>query len=359
MERVIIMAYNTLLSTPPLLAKYISKVFPLVDKELAFWQKKLANCPDSTLKKNALASLESKRFHALGGSVFALYYKKDMKKLVRFITALQTISDYLDNLCDRAGVLDEVPFRKLHDAMLDAVTLRTTIKDYYSHYPYKEDGGYLKDLVLTCRETLNEFPSYTLVEKDVLNLVSLYCDLQVYKHIQHKERVQRLCGWFDDHCNSNELDWWEFSAACGSTLGIFALAAAACEPNLAQGEINKIKDRYFPWICGLHILLDYYIDQEEDEKENDLNFVSFYSAKEISLERISYFYKKAQENAASLHQSYFHITVVQGLLAMYLSDIKVKNQGLEVETQTLLQKGGRDVKILYYLCCWLRRKKIL
>lgn len=35
---------------------------------------------------------------------------------------------------------------------------------------------------------------------------------------------------------------------------------------------EKIKAGYFPYIQGLHILLDYLIDQEEDKAGGDLNF---------------------------------------------------------------------------------------
>ena len=106
------------------------------------------------LLQQASASLSRKRFHAQGGSFYALYNfnPRYYKKLVSLIVALQTISDYLDNLCDRGGIYNEAAFRCLHRAMTAALT-RGPIKglDYYRFYPVKNDGGYLEALVAECR----------------------------------------------------------------------------------------------------------------------------------------------------------------------------------------------------------------
>jgi len=44
------------------------------------------------------------------------------KEAIRFIVAYQTISDYLDNLCDRSTSSDPADFRALHESMLHALT---------------------------------------------------------------------------------------------------------------------------------------------------------------------------------------------------------------------------------------------
>jgi len=48
--------------------------------------------------------------------------------------------------------------------------------------------------------------------------------------------------------------------------------AYAFDQNLSD-ELTQVKNSYFPWVQGLHILLDYLIDQEEDRINGDLNFV--------------------------------------------------------------------------------------
>src|SRR5690606_22277894 len=107
--------------------------------------------------------------------------------------------------------------------------------------------------------------SYTAVKPYVLDLVQLYCDLQVHKHIHPSLREQALLDWWQEHRHRcPDLAWQEFAAATGSTLGVFMLFMAASEPGLSEEEAAKIQAGYFPYICALHILLDYLIDQEED-----------------------------------------------------------------------------------------------
>ena len=82
--------------------------------------------------------------------------KNDYKKAVKFIVAYQTISDYLDNLCDRSTSLDPMDFAALHEAMEDALTLESEPKNYYRLREDQNDGDYLNDLTETCRSVLRE-----------------------------------------------------------------------------------------------------------------------------------------------------------------------------------------------------------
>jgi hypothetical protein len=109
-----------------LITKFVTKIFPLVSDCLSSWQNRLDDCPDENLRGQALASIKHKRFHAQGGSIYALYPGVPINPLLSFIVAFQTISDYLDNLCDRAQCLDGESFKQLHIALADAVSLNTT-----------------------------------------------------------------------------------------------------------------------------------------------------------------------------------------------------------------------------------------
>jgi len=336
--------------------EFLRRIFPLVDAELKGWQGQAALSPDGELKNQALQSLRHKRFHALGGSFYALYGGEE-RGLVRFITAYQTISDYLDNLCDRAGVLDGESFRRLHRAMLDALTPGEPCRDYYRYYPRRDDGGYLKALVGCCRDFLKALPAYPRVQEEALELASLYCDLQVYKHLEPEQRVPRLAAWHAKKCPHPGLSWWEFGAASGSTLGVFALVAAVAGGAAESG--GALMSGYFPHICGLHILLDYYIDQAEDQREGDLNFVSQYGGGKERRERLLFFTDKALAAADRLPSPAFHRLAVQGLLALYLSDPKVEEQGLGEEAGLLLKRGGLQARALHSVSRGLRRRRLL
>ncbi len=328
---------------------------------MAQWQEYGAKIPDPVLRTQALASLQTKRFHCQGGSIYALYPLADQERMVSFIVALQTISDYLDNLCDRTGWRDENSFRQLHLALLEALQPELPLSDYYLYYPYKTDGGYLQALVQECRRCLSFFPSYEMVREEVLFLVSLYTDLQSIKHLDGDVREEHLRHWAAPYLKKYpQLSPWEFSAASGSTLGIFMLVAWSSQ---VQQESDKtpqeILAAYFPFVSALHILLDYFIDQREDLKEGDLNFVFYYRDEKEKRERLSYFLKESFVRTCRLKDAIFQGTIIKGLLALYLSDPKADHPELYGTVKEFLAQGGRSCLIWYHLSRLLRRGKII
>ncbi len=343
------------------LRRFLTGVLPQVSRELRRWNRHLDSCEDWSLMRQGISSLRKKKFHAQGGSFYALYSPLHSEKLTSLIVALQTISDYLDNLCDRGGIYDEAAFRCLHHAMLDAVNPQPSSRDYYRFYPSKKDGGYLKALVEECRLGVSALPGYAAVHNEVQRLIILYNDLQVYKHLNPQMRPGRLKRWFREKgaITSPPLYFWEFAAASGSTLAVFALLGAAASPNATPREAKQIVNAYFPWICGLHILLDYWIDQEEDRSGGDFNFAACYPSPEAAERRLHLFLQKALEECSRLPHPTFHRTIVRGLLAVYLSDPKVGLQGLQKAAHSLLDTAGPEARFFYRLCHLLRRISIL
>ncbi|MDF2635044.1 MAG: hypothetical protein K0R78_1918, partial [Pelosinus sp.] len=297
----------------PLIITFVKKVFPLIDLELHHWSTHGVThaCPE--LKEQALSSIKDKKFHCQGGSIYSLYPGVHRNDFTSLIVALQTISDYLDNLCDNAGVIDEKAFRQLHQAMTDALDPNVLPQDYYAFYPYKQDGDYLRKLVITCQQQVKKLPSYELVKPEIQKLACLYSDLQTYKHLDPNVREEKMLTWIDQHLENYPLiTHWEFAAATGSTLGMFMLCAAASDKRLTPQIAASISSAYFPWISGLHILLDYFIDASEDQERGDLNFVAYYEDSAQLLSRLSLFTKQAFLQASTLPHPAFHKIVVQG-----------------------------------------------
>lgn len=343
-----------------LLARMICGVLPEVERQLDRWRSLLKSCGDAELSTQAAASIRLKRFHAQGGSIFSVVRNRVRRDLVALIVALQTISDYLDNLCDRAGFTDEKAFRQLHGAMVLAVDSTAPKEDFYRFYPYRDDGGYLDALVQECRRVSSSLPSYPLVRDVASRLAALYSDLQVYKHVEARRREGLLRRWFQAYeARFPGLAWWEFAAAAGSTLGIFALFNLAADPGLARQDVQAVTRAYFPWVCGLHILLDYLIDQAEDRVGGDLNFVSCYPDAETCRRRLLFFLQMALRSVSSLPRAVFHRTVVKGLLALYLSDPKVEHLRLGGLARELLAAGGPDARFMYHACRLLRTARLV
>src|SRR5690606_17947989 len=101
----------------------VKKIIPAVNEELHYWQTRAEKIPNPNLRKQALQSIEAKAFHARGGGIYAMLAKDKWREAITFIVAYQTISDYLDNLCDRSDSLDPIDFRSLHQSMLSIFNL--------------------------------------------------------------------------------------------------------------------------------------------------------------------------------------------------------------------------------------------
>ena len=343
-----------------LITKFVRHVFPLVESELSHWKDFVASHTPQPLALQALASIRDKKFHCQGGSIYSLYPGVDTRHFVRLVVALQTISDYLDNLCDRTGVVDEQSFRQLHRAMTDALDPDCALNDYYADYPFANDGGYLKTLVQTCREELGRLPSYPVVKPLVLDLAALYSGLQTSKHLDAEVREAKIAAWAQNRlADYPAISLWEFAAAAGSTLGIFMLCAVAANPALTQDTAEKTISAYFPWICGLHILLDYFIDQTEDRDHGDLNFVAYYHDEQETASRLTYFWHQALYQARDLPEPVFAETVIDGLLGIYLSDPKTSPEPERSVKSALLSSAGTFTKFIYALCRLLRKRRVI
>lgn len=343
-----------------LMTKFVRHIFPLVDKELLHWENYARTQCSPKLAEQALASIRDKKFHCQGGSIYSIYHGVNTPHFVHFVVALQTISDYLDNLCDRVNVEDEQAFSQLHLAVTDALDPDSIPHDYYAFYPLKNDGGYLDALIAACHHSIQYLPAYHIVKPLLLSLASQYSELQTYKHLSLELRDQKMSDWVQNRLvDYPSLTVWEFAAATGSTLGMFMLAAAASDPLLTKISANKIYTAYFPWIGGLHILLDYYIDRIEDTIHGDLNLVSYYSSEQETLDRLTYFWQQALYNARELPDPMFAETIVHGLLAMYLSDPKTSIQSERFIKSSLLANASGYTRFVYALCRMLRKSKIL
>lgn len=312
------------------------------------------------LGEQARASIEDKTFHCQGAAVYALcppLIRADCgarARYIRFAVALQTISDYLDNLCDRADVYDEAAFRTLHGAFIDAIDPYRLPCDYYAQYPYKDDGGYLARLVQDARDALGGDSLTIRILPHLRRFATYYSDLQTYKHIAPDDREDRMKQWTAPYRRTYpDLSGWEFAAACGSTLGIFALVSA--KDTLSDASAERLYRAYFPYINGLHILLDYLIDRKEDKIGGDLNFTFYYPSSTVTAERMLYFTHAALDAARTAPDAEFHTHIVYALLALYLTDPKTDDPTLAPLVRTVTDRLPTSSKRYFSLCRLLRK----
>lgn len=332
-------------------------VFPMVEKELNGWRLEAKRIPSPFLRRQACLSIEGKSFHCAGGGMYSLLAPERRREAIRFIVAYQTLADYLDNLCDRGYSTTPDSSRVLHTALFDALTPGAGVGCYYPTGGQRDDGGYLTGLVTTCQETLGGLPAYGVISGHLYDLAELYCDLQINQHVRSEGRIPLMQAWYEGyHVSLPSMTWYEFSASCGSTLGIFALVAYACGGGTDPTVARALKEAHFPWVQGLHILLDELIDQDEDRRHGDLNFCCCYPNEAEMTARLLYFYRQANASIQGLPHARFHRLINQGLLAMYGSDPKVRTQeGVRRSVRRLVHCGGVTAQFFLYGCALYRR----
>ena len=288
--------------------------------------KRLALCiPDVDMRREALSSITHKDFHVHGGCILATFLPSaQANQYVRLVTVFETAVDYLDNLCDRAGNLDEADFRALHEALIDAVTPGAQLRPYFRRRA-TDDSGYLAELVTRSQQQFAGLPSFNVVASHVREVTERYCELQALKHLAPGEREQRCRETFCDV--ASDMQWWEGAAACGSTMPTFALLFAAMRGYDAE-RARELYEAYFPSISAFHILLDYFIDQAEDSAHGELNFVACYPSHEAARDGIARIGRSALTKALSLDDGRSHAFAVRAMCAFYCSRTKVREQSL-------------------------------
>ena len=317
-----------------------------VDQQLLQFQYLIAKIPDNNLKTEALKSLSTKTFHCYGASFYAYLVEKEKQSLFfQFMTSYQTLCDYLDNLVDQTDLISEYRFRQLHQSLIHVFTFEDeTCYLYQNEY---QDAGYLAVLIRRCQLVLKQIPDYQTLAPHLIEMASLYCDLQVYKHLNPSTREIKLKYFARKfECMYPNLTWYEFSAASGSTLYIFALIANAFSPIKKQLSIDVLHTIYFPGIQQVHIMLDYFVDLAEDEREGELNFFAQYENKTVGLEQLWNCYMKTHQQLLNLKGAQFHAMILDGLMALYLAEGRLQNEDSEIE-EALIKQLPLNVKILH------------
>jgi tetraprenyl-beta-curcumene synthase len=323
-------------------ARFVGAVIPRAGRELATIRARAAAIPDPALREQALASIDGKAYHVQGGCILATFLPPAAaRRYIAIVAAVETIYDYLDNLCDRLPGVTQQAFATLHESLFDALDDRRTPSDYYRAGPPGDDGGYLRSLVDAARAGLRELPNYHAVRDRLAEVARFYAELQVLKHGPPGARELACGAWYAlNRERFPDLAWWEFAAACGSSLPVFALVELASRERLDPAEIDATTSAYFPGVSAIHILLDYFIDQAEDREHGELNFVACYGSSAEAVTRLRRLVRCTLERVRGLAGSARHRFLVQAMCVFYLTHPKVFEQRLDAESAALLAALG-------------------
>lgn len=320
------------------MARFLFAVVPRASRALEAIRERAAAIPATELREQALASIDGKAFHVQGGCILATFLPAaDAARYVRIVASLETIYDYLDNLCDRLPGVTQTAFATLHGALLDALDDRRVPGAYHRDGPPGDDGGYLASLVGDVRAGLATLPHYAAVRPALAQIGGYYARLQTLKHGDATGREAVCRAWYGEHADAfPDLYWWEFAAACGSSLPVFALIYLALQPRIDARAIDATLAAYFPNVSAVHILLDYFIDQAEDREHRELNFVACYPSSAVAVERVGRLVRTTSERLRALAHGEWHEFVLRAMCLFYLTHPKVYEQRLDRESAAVL-----------------------
>ena len=319
------------------LLRFLRRVVPYASSELDGIAALARSIPDAQLREEALSSISSKAYHVAGGCILATFLPPDVaRRYVAIVAPLESIYDYLDNLCDRHPDVPVDAYPVLHRAIADALDPQAGTHDYYARGPSGDDNGYLECLVTRTQRSLAEIGVDGALHAAFAEAAVLYGEMQTYKHYPASQREATCIAWFERRRDArlDGLRWYEFACAAGSQFQVYAPLYA----HLAGYE-RSVADTYaayFPAVAALHVLLDSFIDQDEDRDHGELNFAALYAGPQQMRDRVGALAADAFRHFDALPDPAHHRFVLRVMALFYLTHPKVYAQGLQGEAESLL-----------------------
>ncbi len=319
------------------LARFLRSIVPRAARALESIREMAEVIPDDRLRAQALASIGAKAYHVAGGCILATFLAPAAADhYIEIVAPLETIYDYLDNLCDRHPEVPISAYPVLHRAIADAPDPYANAGGYYELGPAGDDGDYLVSLVRRVQRGLRRLADHELLRELFREAAQLYGEMQTFVHFPPGEREEACQAWYARHdARYGYVEWQEFACAAGSQFQVYAPLFM-----LFDGEYDAIADSYgayFPAVSALHVLFDSFIDQQEDREHGDLNFVSVYGNDERFFERVDYLTRCATRGFSRLPHPQRHRFVLRTMALFYLTHPKVYEQRLDRQAQALLR----------------------
>jgi tetraprenyl-beta-curcumene synthase len=322
---------------------------PAVSGEIGAWTALARTIPDAPIREDALSSIKSKRGHADGAALFWILPRRRDLNLLRLLVAYQTIWDFLDTVNERGAAAGAGTGNglQLHAALVDALDPTAPISDYYRHHPWRDDGGYLRTLVETCRRACAGLPSYGRVKPLVVREARRAQVLALNHDTDPCDRDEALRVWAGrEFAADRSASWFELSGAASASLTIHAFLALAARPACSETEIRRTCSAYFPWISGVATMLDSYVDQAEDELNGDHRYVGHYASTSAAGERLRALVARSTSEARRLRNGHRHAVITSCMIAMYLSKDSARTPEMRASTASLVRAGGSLTRLL-------------
>ncbi|HYB23726.1 MAG TPA: DUF2600 family protein [Solirubrobacteraceae bacterium] len=314
-------------------------IYPRTCVELRRRRRRAARIPDPRLRSVALDAL-AKRANIEGAAAVAtLAGARRCGRTASALIAFQALYNHLDTLAEMPGVDRVENARRLHEALLEALSPDTCAADFDALDPQCRDGGYLAELIESCHTSLGELPHFAALEARARSAAARIVSFQslVLGERGELERWARGLTPVD-----GGLTWWEAAAAAGSSLEALVLIAGAGVRSADAEHLEAVERAYFPCVGALHSLLDSVVDEAEDEVGGQLSLVRCYGSRAQAAARLRGLAESARASARALRGGARHTVLVIAMACLYLDALAADTRGekpVDVAARTTCPDG--------------------
>jgi tetraprenyl-beta-curcumene synthase len=318
-----------------------------VSREVRAWRELALQIPDEAIRQDALRSLIHKRGHTDGAALFWILPRRRHHDLLRLLVTYELIWDFLDCLNERGASEGTANGRQLHRALVEALDPASAISDYYRFHPWRDDGGYLRSLVESCRRSCAALPCYGRVRPLVLREAQRAQVLALNHDLDPGGRDASLRAWARrEFAGERRLSWFELSGAASASVTIHAFLALASEPSCSEAEIRRTCAAYFPWMSAATTMLDSYVDQAEDIINGDHRYIAHYANAQLADARVRELVTRSAREARRLRHGHRHAVINACMIAMYLSKDSARTPAMRASTAGFVDAGGSLTRLL-------------
>ena len=286
------------------------------------------------LREHAIGSLTRKRTLVDGAAFYWILPERRDAGLLRLLVAFQVLADLLDELSERGS-----DGRDLMRAFVDAVVLDA---------PVGEHDEYTMALIDACRTR-------------VRGTARLPADPRAARVRRRARPARSGCTTSPTRAHGTprcaaspptsstpapEATWFEQTAGGASALTIIVLLAMAADPRTTERDLHAALAVYSPWVSALSMMLDSWVDQDDDRASGHVSFVGYYEDRAAAVDRIAFLINRSLRDLAALPGGERHMLITAAMTAMFLSRDSARSDDLAAGTRTMVAAGGPLTRLL-------------
>jgi tetraprenyl-beta-curcumene synthase len=303
--------------------------------------------PDPAIRADALGSLDEKQYYIYGAALFWILPDRRSPNLLRLLATYQVIANFLDYASERGAAERGQAGGDLMLALVDAVDVTSPLHDYYREHPWRDDGGFLRELVLRCRRACAELPRYDLAQPLLRREAGRAEALELFHDPDPGRRDAVLAATAArDYERSAEVTWFEQTGSATSLLAVIVLLALAAEPATTRLELDAAASVYGCWVGTLSLLLDAFFDRADDEAVGAFSAVGYYPSTAVALQRTVAVTRRSLAGAAKLPRGARHSFIVSMMVAMYLTSDNAVSASHRQDRREIRRAAGSSALLL-------------